>query len=81
MESLLFGIFIVCSLVLWFWAITDITRSRFNRGNQRTAWLLAVLFFPTIGSILYFQLKQRFTTTRRRVFSPDFSNRMPASEI
>lgn len=71
MTEFLFGIFIVTSLVLWFWAITDIAGSRFAKGHQRTAWLVAVLFFPVIGSILYFQLKKRLIINRR-VFRPDF---------
>ncbi|MCE7995736.1 MAG: PLDc_N domain-containing protein [Roseivirga sp.] len=76
MEATLFGILIVSSLVLWFWAITDITRSRFNSASQRTGWLLIVLFFPTIGSILYFQLRKRFTTQKRRVFKPAFNRHL-----
>lgn len=70
MEFLL-GTFLVTSLVLWFWPITDISRSRFAKGNQKTAWLIGVLFFPVVGSILYFQLKKRFVINRR-VFRPDF---------
>jgi len=72
MQEILFGTFIISSLVLWFWAITDITRSRFHRSNERTSWLLVVLFFPVIGSILYFQLKARFVSRKKRVFKPQF---------
>lgn len=71
MEFLL-GALLITSLVLWFWTISDIAGSRFAKGNQKTAWLIGVLFFPVLGSILYFQLKKRFVINRR-VFRPDFN--------
>ena len=73
MESTLIFGFVVLAITLWFWAIIDITRSRFNRPNMNTIWLLAVLFFPVLGSILYFQLKKKLVTKDPRKFQPNFN--------
>ncbi|WBL23967.1 PLD nuclease N-terminal domain-containing protein [Zunongwangia sp. HRR-M8] len=60
------------SLFLWFWAIWDLSKSRFKKTNLKFVWLLIVLFFPFFGSIFYFQLKKEFTIKQRH-FKPDFS--------
>jgi 4-amino-4-deoxy-L-arabinose transferase-like glycosyltransferase len=73
MPAVLIITLICSSLILWFSAISNITRSRFRKENQRLLWLLIVLFFPILGSILYFQLKRGFVTTERRIFRPDFN--------
>ena len=49
----LFIIFCVC--FLWIVALVDILRSEF-RGNDKLIWILVVIFFPFLGSILYFAL-------------------------
>jgi hypothetical protein len=38
---------------LWIIALIDILRSEF-RGNDKIVWILVVIFFPILGSILYF---------------------------
>lgn len=38
---------------LWLIALVDILRSEF-RGNDKVVWVLVVIFFPFLGSILYF---------------------------
>ena len=58
METTLIIGFVTLTIILWFWAIFDITKSRFKEPKMNTIWLLAVLFFPVLGSILYFQLKK-----------------------
>lgn len=65
--------FIFLSIALWFWAITDISRSRFKKPIMGTIWLLAVLFFPVLGSILYFQFKEKFVPKEKRKFQPNFN--------
>ncbi len=48
----LFGVFIV---VLWVFTIVDIIRRRHGRSNGKTAaWVLIVLIFPLLGTIVYF---------------------------
>jgi len=50
----LFGGFIFFTICfLWIIALIDILRSEF-RGNDKVVWVLVVIFFPFLGSILYF---------------------------
>jgi Flp pilus assembly protein protease CpaA len=73
MEATLIIGFVILTIILWFWAIMDITRSRFNNRNMNTIWLLAVLFFPVLGSIFYFQLRKKCVTKEKRKFQPNFN--------
>jgi hypothetical protein len=48
----LLGILIV---VLWVATIVDIIRRRHSRsGGKTAAWILIVLIFPIVGTIIYF---------------------------
>jgi len=38
---------------MWVIALVDILRSEFQ-GNDKVVWALVVIFFPFLGSILYF---------------------------
>jgi len=52
--GLLFAILVgllVC--FMWVIALVDILRSEFE-GNDKVVWVLVVVFFPFLGSILYF---------------------------
>lgn len=52
--GLLASIFIIlCICLLWIIALVDILRSDF-RGNDKIVWVVVVIFFPFLGSILYF---------------------------
>lgn len=52
--GLLFSLFIIfCVFFLWIIALVDILRSDF-RGNDKVVWVIVVIFFPFLGSILYF---------------------------
>ncbi|WP_338731387.1 PLD nuclease N-terminal domain-containing protein [Mangrovimonas cancribranchiae] len=73
METTLILGFVILTIILWFWAIIDITRSRFKSPNMNTIWLLAVLFFPVLGSVFYFQLRKKFVTKEPRKFQPNFN--------
>jgi len=73
MEAALIIGFLISTIILWFWAILDIIRSRFKNRYMNTIWLLAVLFFPVLGSIFYFQLKKKFVTKEKRKFEPNFN--------
>lgn len=68
MDSILNIGFLFIALGLWFWAIIDITRSRFINPLMRTIWLFAVLLLPVLGSFLYLLLKNRFITKEPRKF-------------
>ena len=41
---------------LWIAAIASIVRNRFQNRSDKTLWLIIVIFFPLIGSLLYFVL-------------------------
>jgi hypothetical protein len=73
METILMIGFVILTISLWFWAIIDITRSRLKNPNMNTIWLLAVLFFPVLGSILYFQLRKKYVKKEARKFQPNFN--------
>ncbi|MBW6483429.1 MAG: PLD nuclease N-terminal domain-containing protein [Vicingaceae bacterium] len=68
MDSILAIGFLFFVLAIWFWTIIDITRSRFINPTMRTIWLIAVLLFPVLGSILYQLLKNKFINKEPRKF-------------
>ncbi|WP_425357621.1 PLD nuclease N-terminal domain-containing protein [Psychroflexus torquis] len=61
------------TIALWFWAIIDITRSRFKNPIMNTVCLLVVLFFPALGSILFLILRKKLITKEKRKFQPNFT--------
>lgn len=73
MEALIITVLIILTLTLWVWAVIDIVKSRFINPAKKTFWLLIVLIFPTIGSIVYFQLKGIHTLKEAKKFQPDFN--------
>jgi len=72
MEILFIIVLSVLTLILVFWAIIDIARSRFKDPNKRTIWLIIVIFLPMLGSILYFQLRKKLRTSEKIMFQPKF---------
>mgnify|MGYP003807322541 CR=1 FL=1 len=73
MEKTLLIIYLSLALILWFWSIHDISKSRFNKPFTGLLWLIIVIILPALGALLYFQLKPRFANKARRRFNPDFS--------
>jgi uncharacterized membrane protein YhaH (DUF805 family) len=73
METYLIIGLTLLTTCLWFWALINITKSRFKDLSMKSVWLLIVLFFPIIGSIFYFQLRKRLITKESREFRPNFS--------
>lgn len=74
MEVSSIPVVVVLLLVLgfWLWALLHLSKSHFKNPTYKILWLLAILFFPVIGSILYFMLKKDFITGRKRKFNPNF---------
>ncbi len=70
-EKIFIGL-IILTIILWFLTIISITRTRFKNQNSNTVWLIAVLFFPVFGSILYFIMKRKFVLKEPRKFQPKF---------
>lgn len=73
METSIVIVLAILPMVLFFWAIIDITKSRFKNPTMRTVWYVGVLFFPIVGSIAYFQFKKKFVNNADREFKPDFN--------
>ena len=71
MYTFAFVIVILLTLVLWIWAFIDLFKKWYNFGMIRIGYLILILSFPLLGSILYFQLSGR---KRERKFSPDFNH-------
>ena len=74
MYTIILFVFIVLTLVLWIWAIVDILKSIFSIPVQKTYWLLVVILFPILGSLLYFQLGRSSLLRDTRQFNPRFHN-------
>jgi hypothetical protein len=72
METIFIVGLILMVLVLWGWALLDLTQSTFKDPTMKTVWLLVVLVFPLVGSIFYFQLKRKLITKESRRFNPNF---------
>ena len=49
---------IFITILLWIIALIDILRSNF-RGNDKVIWLLAVIFVPFLGAIMYFLIGRK----------------------
>ena len=73
METTLLIGCVILTMVLWFWAIIDIIKSRFKNRVMKTIWFAVVLFFPVLGSIFYFQLRKKYVVNGTRKFNPNFN--------
>ncbi len=60
-QIILIVVFGVFGLILLLIALIDILRSDFKNNNDKIIWVLVVLFFNILGSLLYFTIgrKQR----------------------
>ena len=59
------GVIIIAILLvlIWIWAIFDIIKRPFESGLVKILWILAVLFFPFVGVILYLIFGRRTSST------------------
>lgn len=73
METLL-AVFIFLQLLITFWAIFDISKSRLKGFYTNTLFLLLVIFLPILGVFAYFLVK-RFLILPKRRFAPNFKAR------
>ena len=62
----------VLTAILWIWAFVDISRSRFENPPMKWLWIILILFFPILGSIIYFQFGKKQTKAPKK-FNPDFN--------
>lgn len=60
--------------VIWIWALIDLFKTEFESRTMKGLWLMAILLFPVIGSIIYFQTVRNSAAKNRRKFQPDFTD-------
>lgn len=73
MENIILSLGLISAIILWLWALIDLAFSGFKKSRWKTGWLLVIIFFPIMGSILYLLLKEDFKLKRKRKFNPDFN--------
>ena len=49
---LIWQVFLILLIGLWVYSLIDLLRSSFKR-NDKLIWLLALLFIPILGAVLY----------------------------
>lgn len=60
-------LFLALVLIVQFWAFIDIAFAK--RMENKALWFLAIICFPVLGSIFYFQSRKKGV----RIFNPKFS--------
>ena len=76
MEEILVPVYIVglcVFIIFWVWALLDLASSTFKKANWKIAWLLVIVCFPVVGSILYLLLRKDFKAQKRADFNPGFN--------
>lgn len=55
---------VLIPFILWVWALIDVLKSEFKDGTTKFLWVLAIIFIPFIGLLLYFLIgrSQRLAT-------------------
>lgn len=71
MWTLILYLGIATMIALWVIAIFDISTSDLERSSDKTLLLILVLFFPIVGTLIYFLLRKNFKT-KPRAFDPGF---------
>tara|TARA_X000000950_G_C13706066_1_gene574184 strand:- start:635 stop:838 length:204 start_codon:yes stop_codon:yes gene_type:complete len=64
MKTLLIMLLIVLSLILWFKAISDISRTRFSSDNNKKIWFFIIFLIPVLGALAYFLMKKNYIKKR-----------------
>ena len=68
MKTILIVTLIILSLILWFKAISDITRTNFKSDKSNRIWFLIVFFIPILGAVVYFSVKKKYIVTKKPRF-------------
>lgn len=50
---------ILIPMILWFWALIDVLRSDFRDSTTKIVWLIAIIFVPFLGALLYLVIGRR----------------------
>lgn len=61
---------IILAISLWIIVIRDIIKRRLKYLSFNLIWLMVVIFFPILGSILYLLLRKGMSAERPKKFDP-----------
>ena len=75
MTDVLMILLFILTTVLWIWALIDIYKSQFDNFIFKIFWYVVVVLFPILGSLLYFNNKNKLNLKQRRNFKPNFKNK------
>lgn len=64
--------FFVLTVALWIWAVINIIGTNFGEPMMKLICIIGVLFFPILGPIVYFMVRQHLIKEPRK-FDPDFN--------
>jgi len=56
------------SMILWFWAMIDILKNKFESDIIKVMWVLIILLLPLLGLLFYFFIgrKQKIKEVQRK---------------
>ena len=72
-TMMILGGFFFLAVVLWIWALIDIFRLSRNSKESPAPWLLLIILFPILGSIIFFQIGRKRMKDSNRTFDPKFN--------
>ncbi|GAB2543141.1 PLDc N-terminal domain-containing protein [Rufibacter soli] len=58
-EILMLLLFAGIPALLWLWALVDVLTSTFANSIEKLIWLVAIVFVPVLGAILYLVLGRK----------------------
>lgn len=74
MTNFMFYGLLVLIAILWLQAITDIVKTTFRHKIYKIIWICIVVFFPIIGSLIYFHFNRKGIRSKRRKFRLNFNS-------
>lgn len=73
-DSTLAMLFYLLAFSLWAWALIDLVKQKTVKTRMKILFLILILFFPIVGSILYFQIKRKLLS-EKTTFNPHFNSK------
>lgn len=70
MDSRIKTLLIILAISLWIIVIRDIIKRRLKYFSFNIIWLMVVIFFPILGSILYLFLRKGMSAERTKKNDP-----------
>ncbi|MBC3539456.1 PLD nuclease N-terminal domain-containing protein [Rufibacter sediminis] len=52
-ELLLLLLMVGIPGILWIWSLVDLLTSKFANSLEKLIWLIAIVFVPVLGAVLY----------------------------